>query len=87
MNDSANIQLTTFSCPNPRSCRYDRKVYGCNIHPFENSKAGISYSQLKLLRDGFEDNISETDMIEVVDHDGKSIFWGSFDELIQKLKN
>ena len=85
MSNSANIKVTTFSCPTPSSCRYDRKVYGCRISPLEDSQACIEYHQLKLLREGFEDNVSETDMVGIVDHNGKSVFWGSFDELIEKL--
>ena len=86
-NKSANIKITTFSCPTSSSCRYDKKVYGCRIYPSDNSdsKACIEYHQLELLRNGFEDNISETDMLGIVDHNGKPVFWGTFDELIEKL--
>jgi hypothetical protein len=60
-------------------------VYGCRIYPSDNSKACIEYHQLELLQKGFEDNVSETDMLGIVDHTGKSVFWGTFDELIEKL--
>lgn len=47
--------------------------------------ASIAYYKLPLLRMRFEDNISTTDKIEIVNNDGKSVFWGSLDELIEIL--
>ena len=44
-------------------------------------KAALSF----ISWNGFEDNISKTDMVRIVGHNGKPVFWGSFDELIAKL--
>lgn len=85
MDKSANVRITTFNCPSASSCCYDKKVYGCRIYPSENTKGCIEFHRLELLRNGFEDNISKTDMVGIVDHNGKPVFWGSFDELIAKL--
>lgn len=60
-------------------------VYGCRLH-IPDSSASIEFHTLDLLRSKFEDNISETDMIGINDKDGNPVFWGSFDELIEKLK-
>ncbi len=60
-------------------------AYGCRLH-IPNSVASIEFHTLGLLRSKFEDNISETDMIGINDKDGNPVFWGSFDELIKKLK-
>ena len=85
-NRSAEVRITTFNCPKPSSCQYERKIYGCRISPYADSPACIEYHQLELLRDGFEDNVSENDMLGIVDQSGKSVFWGTFEELVERLK-
>lgn len=59
--------------------------YGAKISPNMGGNASIAYYKLPLLRMCFEDNISTTDKIEIVNNDGKSVFWGSLDELIEIL--
>jgi hypothetical protein len=80
------IKATIFECSTPYQLE-QKAVYGkgCRISIEPNSPACIGYHKLDLLRDGFEDNISERSMVEIVDRKGSSVFWGSFDSLIQKL--
>lgn len=61
---------------------------GVSVFPYgeENDIARISIFSLNALRTFFEDNISTTEMLEVIDKEGNIIFEGSFEELCNKLK-
>lgn len=63
-------------------------VGGVSVFPYgeENDIARISIFSLNALRTFFEDNISTTEMLEVIDNEGNIIFEGSFEELCNKLK-
>lgn len=51
-----------------------------------NDKSHISILNQEVLQECFEDNISTTEMVEVVDKNGNLVFNGSFEELCNKLK-
>lgn len=65
-----------------------QNVGDVSVFPYgeENDIARISIFSLNALRTFFEDNISTTEMLEVIDKEGNIIFEGSFEELCNKLK-
>lgn len=81
-----NIQIKKYSVRHtpPTFCN----VSGISVFPYgeENDVARISIFSLNALRKFFEDNISTTEMLEVIDKDGNIVFEGSFEELCNKLK-
>lgn len=81
-----NIQIKKYSIrhTSPTFCN----VGGVSVFPYgqENDVARISIFSLNTLRKFFEDNISITEMVEVIDKDGNIVFEGSFEELCNKLK-
>lgn len=81
-----NIQIKKYSTRNtpPTFCN----VSGISVFPYgeEDDVARISIFTLNALRKFFEDNISITEMVEVIDKDGNIVFEGSFEELCNKLK-
>lgn len=80
-----NIQIKKYSTRNtpPTFCN----VSGISVFPYgqENDVARISIFSLNTLRKFFEDNISTTEILEVIDKKGNIIFNGSFEELCDKL--
>lgn len=61
---------------------------GVTVYPQRetNDDSHISIFNQELLQECFEDNISTTEMVEVVDKNGNLVFNGSFEELCNKLK-
>lgn len=61
---------------------------GVTVYPQRESDDGshISIFNQELLQECFEDNISTTEMVEIVDKNGNLVFNGSFEELCNKLK-
>lgn len=61
---------------------------GVTVYPQRdvNDKSHISILNQEVLQECFEDNISTTEMVEVVDKNGNLVFNGSFEELCNKLK-
>lgn len=61
---------------------------GITVYPQRNveDKSHLSILNQELLQECFEDNISTTEIVEVVDSKGNLLFNGSFEELCNKLR-
>lgn len=86
MKNKNNLQIKKYGVRHapPTFC----DASGVSVFPYgeHNESARITILTLNALRTFFEDNISTTEMIEIVDNNGKLIFDGSFEELCNKLR-
>ena len=86
MNNKNNLQIKKYGVRHTPPTFYDAS--GVSIFSFieNNERSRITILTLNALRTFFEDNISTTEMIEIIDNNGKLVFDGSFEELCNKLR-